>query len=194
MVEDPLDRHVGVLVDAAGLLEKLLDLGQAVEPSRIAAHDLAREVAAAGRGAGVRRGGAEPEREERRAQHHRRAKLFSARRRRRRIVGHASRLHSASFTRVGRRRLALAWRRAGDRHGLCEECDASPSPASLWPPPRSPGSRCDGAGDASRGGRRRRRATGSKQSAGVSSALCRPPGRTRLVASVSPSILGWNRS
>ena len=62
VVEDPLDRHVGVLIDAAGLLKKLLDLRQAVEPSRVAAHDLAREVAA-GRRAGVRRGGAEPERE-----------------------------------------------------------------------------------------------------------------------------------
>ena len=45
MVEDPLDRHVEVLVDAAGLLVQLLDLWQAVEPSAVHAHDLAREVA-----------------------------------------------------------------------------------------------------------------------------------------------------
>ena len=36
VVEDPLDLDIGILVDAAPLLEELLDAGQPIQPSRIA--------------------------------------------------------------------------------------------------------------------------------------------------------------
>jgi len=44
VVEDPLDLDIGILVDAAPLLEELLDAGQPIQPSRIARDDLARLV------------------------------------------------------------------------------------------------------------------------------------------------------
>ena len=44
VVEDPLDLDIGILVDAAPLLEELLDAGQPIQPSRIARDNFARLV------------------------------------------------------------------------------------------------------------------------------------------------------
>ena len=48
VVPNPLDAHVRVLIDAAGLLEELLDLWQRVEPSRRARGDDARPLRVGG--------------------------------------------------------------------------------------------------------------------------------------------------